>query len=63
MLIKKRKILSKKEKKLLLTDLIKEFGEIISSYIELSTMLEEVITDEGTLITKGGKICFPQKVD
>ena len=58
MLTKKRKILSKKEKKLLFESLTKEFGESISSYIELLTMLEEVTTDEGTLITKGGKIWF-----
>ena len=58
MLIKKRKILSKKEKKLFYENLAKEFGEIISSHIELSTMLEEVITDEGTLIVRSGKIWF-----
>ena len=58
MLIKKRKILSKKEKKLLLLDLVNGFGDVISSYVELSTMLEEVITDEGTLIAKNGKIWF-----
>ena len=58
MLIKKRKTLSKKEKKLLFEDLIKEYGKDISSYIELSTMLEEVTTDEGTIITKSGKIWF-----
>lgn len=58
MLIKKRKILSKKEKKLLLEDLISEYGEVISSHIELSTMLEEVSTDEGILIAKSGKIWF-----
>ncbi len=58
MLTKKRKILSKKEKKQFLDNLSKEYGEIISSYIELSTMLEEVTTDEGTLFTKNGKIWF-----
>jgi len=58
MLIKKRKILSKKEKKPLLTDLNKEYGDTISSSIGLSTMLEEVITDEGTVIIKNGKIWF-----
>ena len=60
MLIKKRKILSKKEKKLLLEDLIREYGDVIASFIEISTMLEEVTTDEGKLIAKSGKIWFFQ---
>ena len=46
MLIKKRKILSKKEKKLLLEDLINEYGEIISSHID--NFLRPIIVSKRT---------------
>lgn len=58
MLVKKRKILSKKEKKLLLEELEQEYGERISSYFEISVPLEEVKTDEGYLLVKNSKVWF-----
>ena len=58
MQIKKRKILSKKEKKILLADLIQEYGEHISSTIGSSIELEEIKADENIFIAKDRKIWF-----
>jgi len=56
--IKSRNMLSKKDKKVLLETLVEIYGEGTISSFEKTLQLEEVKTDEGNFLVKGGKIWF-----
>ena len=58
MQVKSRNMLSKKDKRSLKEDLLASFGEGISSAFEKTVSIEEVKTDEGIFLTKGGRIWF-----
>ena len=58
MQIKSRNMLSKKDKKVLLENLVVIYGEGTISSFEKTLALEEIKTDEGIFLVKGGKIWF-----